>query len=524
MALDLVIAGGTLVDGDGARPGDVGVAGGRLVLGDLGGADARRIDAAGAVVAPGFIDTHTHSDLGPLLGPEHEDVAAASVRQGVTTEVAGNCGFSPFPIGSPHRADVEEQLSPLFGDVPLPWDDLTGYREAVQGAGMRNDLALLVGHGTLRAAVMGFADRPARDDELALMRRRLEEALDQGAVGMSSGLVYAPSMYAPLEELVELGRILARHGVPYTSHIRNETHGLEDAVEEALAVGRGSGAAVHLSHHKAAGRDNWGRTETTLAMVDAARESGMDVTLDVYPYVAGSTLLHSLLPPWSQEGGTAAMLERLATERPRIVRDVRDGLPGWHNIGGAAGWDKVSISACPEPSLEGRVIADLAAEAGADPVEHVCELLLAYGGHVQVILEVMAEEDVRRVLRHRCTAIGSDGIPMPGRPHPRWAGSFARVLGRYVREERVLELEDAVRKMTALPASRFGLRDRGRLADGARADLVVFDPGAVIDRATFEDSVLPPDGIRLVVVGGAVVVEEGSLTGARPGAVAAPGR
>lgn len=526
MELELIVRRATLVDADGARPGAIGVAGGRIAaVGDLEGAVAAdQLDAAGAVVAPGFIDSHTHSDLGALLGSEHADVAAANARQGVTTEVAGNCGFSPFPIGASHRGAVEEHVAPLFGDVALPWSDFDGYRHAVQDAGMYNDVTVLVGHGTLRTSVMGFEERPPRADELAEMTRLLDESLDQGAAGMSSGLVYVPGSYAATDELVQLGRTLARRGVPYTSHIRNETDGVEGAVREALTVGRESGAAVHLSHHKAAGSDNWGRVERTLKMVDEARARGQDVTLDVYPYTAGSTLLHSLLPPWSQQGGTAAMHGRLAdpAQRARIVDDVRDGLPGWHNIGAAAGWDNVTISSCPgDTELEGRVIAELAREAGAGPVAQVCELLLAHESRIQVILEVMSERDVRRVLGHRCAAIGSDGIPQPGKPHPRWAGSFARVLGRYVREQGALDLVEAVRKMTALPAERFGLRDRGRLAEGARADLVVFDPAVVLDRATFESPLEAPAGVPHVLVGGRQVVRDGELTGAKPGMVVA---
>ncbi|HZU16641.1 MAG TPA: D-aminoacylase [Candidatus Dormibacteraeota bacterium] len=524
MEFDVLIRNGTVFDGTGAPPvdADVGVVGDRIqAVGDLSAATARlEVDASGQAVAPGFIDTHTHSDLVWALGPGLEHVAAASVRQGVTTEVCGNCGFTPFPHLVGRRADLGRHLGALFGVADAGWQDLDGFATAARRAGLFANLAPLVGHGGLRAGVMGFEDRPPRDDELAAMKRLLEEAFEQGAFGFSTGLIYTPGAFASTEELIELTGAVRRFGRPYVSHVRGETDMVRGSVEEAIRIGREAGVPVHLSHHKVAGRANWGRTEETLGVIAAARGRGVDVTVDVYPYTAGSTLLSAILPRWAQDGGPERMLERLrdGAVRDRIEADLAGGPPGWENLVRAAGWDGIVVATCPgRPEAEGRSIGELAGpgrEAG-----FVFDLLIEQEGRVTMIVHLMHEADVRRVLGFEAAMIGSDGIPLPGKPHPRWAGTFSRVLGRYAREERLFDLATAIHKMTGLPAQRFGLRGRGRLERGAVADLVVFDPDAVRDRATFEEPLLAPQGVRQVLVGGVAVVADGQLTGARPGQV-----
>jgi dihydroorotase/N-acyl-D-amino-acid deacylase len=447
------------------------------------------------------------------------------VRQGVTAEVCGNCGFSPFPFLPEHRDDVQRQVGVLFRNVPIEWDGFGGYRKAVERAGVYGNLAPLLGHGSLRAGVIGLNDRPPSRDELRTMVRLAEEVLEQGAVGISSGLVYVPGSYASTDELVAVCQTLRRSGRPYVTHMRGETEMVAASVSEAIRIGREAGVPVHISHHKAAGKANWGRTEETLRLIDAAVRDGVDVTLDAYPYTAASTVLYGLLPPWAQDGGIPAMAERLrdSRTRDRIRGDLGRGLPGWENLSRAAGLDGIVVANCPgRPSLEGKTLARLAGEAKQDPVDFLLDLLIEQAGNVTMILHLMDEADVTRVLAHPRTMIGSDGIPLPGKPHPRLAGTFSRVLGRYAREQQLFDLSTAIRKMTSLPAERFGLHDRGAIAVGKASDLVVFDSEAVIDRATFEDPLLAPDGVHAVFVNGRLVVENGRLTGEKPGRFLAP--
>lgn len=525
MEFDVLIRNGLVYDGSGGPPAraDVGVRGDRIeAVGDLSAATgATEVDAAGRSVAPGFIDAHTHSDLACFLPDEHLDVKTGALRSGVTTEVAGNCGFSPFPYLELHRPDLERLIRTLFG-TSSPWADLESYRDDVRQAGLHANLAPLVGHGSLRAGVVGFEDRPAEPHELAAMVELADAAFEQGAFGLSSGLVYTPGVYADTGELVELCRALARHGRPYATHMRGETDMVVDSVREALHIGREGGVPVHVSHHKAAGQENWGRTEETLGLMAQARAGGVDVTLDVYPYTAGSTLLYALLPPWAQEGGADEMVERLRDSRvrERIRHDLVHGLPRWENLARAATWDGIFISSCPgRPDLEGRPVVELADAAGADPPGFVFDLLISQQARVTMILHSMSEADVSRVLAWEGAMIGSDGIPLPGKPHPRWAGTSPRVLGRYAREQGVFDLATAIRKLTSLPAERFGLADRGVVAPGKAADLVVFDAGSVLDLATFEEPLLSPAGLTEVMVNGRLAVAGGELTGAKAGRV-----
>ncbi|MGW7583128.1 N-acyl-D-amino-acid deacylase family protein [Kitasatospora sp. NPDC054768] len=533
--VDLLLRGATLVDGTGApaRPADLAVAGGRVTVLPPGTAvtAAETLDVTGRVVTPGFIDVHTHSDAlaAPFGGGTHTDGDAldelrlAPLLQGVTTEISGNCGISLFPALPGRLPELAEHLRVSFGLGPvLPAEDFDAFAAGQRPELRRNHITSLVGHGTLRAGVMGFEDRPPTDQELAAMCGLLDRALTQGAAGLSTGLIYPPGVYADTEEIVALAKVAARHGKPYVTHLRDEMSQVEKALEEALEIAVRSGAPLQVSHHKTAGRHAWGATLRTLPRLEQARAEGVDVLCDVYPYTAGSTVLHAMLPPWTSEGGPAALLERLRSKevRDRIRADIAHGVEGWENTVGNGGWDLISVAAAPaRRTAEGRRIADLAAERGTDPVDLVCDLLLEAQGEVTIISHSMREDDVRRVLASPLSMIGSDGVPKPGRPHPRWAGSFARVLGHYGREQGLLPLELTVHKMTGLPAERFRLAGRGVVRDGAVADLVVLDPAAVLDGATFERPLLPPVGVETVVVAGRVAVRGGRPTAIRAGEV-----
>ncbi|WP_283138944.1 N-acyl-D-amino-acid deacylase family protein [Rhizohabitans arisaemae] len=527
MRLDLLVRGGTVADGTGGplRRADVGVVDGRIVLlpGDSPVVEVERtVDATGAIVAPGFIDVHTHSDAVTLLGAAGHELSRASVRQGVTVEICGNCGISLFPALPERMAPMRRQSEAQFGEQIGIFQSFEDFVRAQRAVPRANHLVSLVGHGTLRAGVIGYADRPGSPDELALMCDLLDRALTAGAAGLSTGLIYTPGTYADTSEVVALATVAARHAKPYVTHLRDEMSRVEEALEEAIAIARLSGAALHVSHHKTAGKHAWGRTARTMPRLAGLRAAGMDVTCDVYPYTAASTSLSAMLPPWANDGGIDALITRLRSpeQRERMRQAIREGVAGWENTVGNGGWDRISVACAPRHrAAEGRTVAEIAVERGSDPLDVAAELLIAERGEVTIISHSMREDDVQRVLTGSFSMIGSDGVPKPGHPHPRWAGTFARVLGRYVRDLGLLTIESAVHKMTGMAAERFGLAGRGVIRDGAHADLVVFDPGLVADGATYTDPLLPPGGVRTVVVAGEIVVADGADTGRHPGKV-----
>ena len=499
---DLKIAGGAVIDGTGApsRRADVGITGDRIeAVGDLAHEGAgRTLDVAGLTVTPGFIDIHSHSDW-RLWGNRR---AESKIRQGVTTEVVGNCGFSPAPLSDE-------------------------FHEEIRGVAL--NVVQLIGHGTLRVAAMGFARRAPTAHEQATMERLMDESMADGAAGLATGLIYAPGSYAATDEIVGIAkRAGARRGI-YASHIRGEGATLLEAVREAIQVGRAGGLPVQVSHIKAAGRAHWGRVKDALVLIDAARAEGLDVRADVYPYTASSTSLRTLLPDWVLEGGIEAMLGRLTdpAARARIRAEISGGAG---ILSRGIGWEDVMIAyAVARPDAQGRRVSEIAATSGQDPLEAAMDLLVDEAGKGSVILFQLDEADFRTALVHPHVMIGSDGSslavegPMAaGQPHPRSYGTFPRVLGRYARDERVIALPEAVRKMTGLPADRLGLGDRGVLRVGARADVVAFDAARIIDRATYEEPHRYAAGISHVLVNGRVVVEGGEHTGALPGRVLSP--
>jgi N-acyl-D-aspartate/D-glutamate deacylase len=512
---DLTITGGCVVDGSGAPAvvADVAIEGGRVAeIGPRLPRDGAVLDAGGLLVTPGFIDIHTHDDFTLPLRPEAE----ARLRQGVTTTVTGNCGFSPFPLdGSAaarrHGAFFEPALDSR-------WQDLSSYAEELEARGLGVNVAPLVGLGAIRLAVVGEDDRPPSAGELVEMRELTRAALRHGAFGASSGLVYAPGCYATAAELGALAAEVGRAGGFYATHMRDEAGRLEAAVAEAIQVGSEGDCAVQISHHKAIGRANWGKVRRTLAMVEAATEHGMDITLDAYPYTAGSSTLLSLVPAEHQVGGVEALQARLAepAERAAVIAAIEE-----ERVFALA--DTVIAAAPSRPDLDGVGLVDAAERDGVRAAELVVDLIRRDGLGVVMVAFGMSGDDVDRVLGHPLTMVGSDGWVLATdaspHPHPRNFSCTARLLTAFVRDRPVLELPAAIRKLTALPARRLGLADRGLLAPGAVADVTIVDLDGLRDLATFDDPSAYPEGIRHVLIAGRPALADGRPTGLRLGEV-----
>jgi N-acyl-D-amino-acid deacylase len=522
---DILIRNGLLFDGTG-NPGvigDIAIEAGRIAaIGSVAGGATKIIDADGLAVAPGFIDIKTHSDFTLPINPQAE----SKVRQGVTTEIVGHCGFSVAPV-LPGKVDLlKDYLSPSapwlpFRETSFP-DYLATFPPTAVNAGM------LVGHNTLRLMVMGMAERAPRDAELKAMIALVEDALAAGALGLSSGLFTPPGSYAEPAELIALGHVLKRHNAGYFTHLRDESNKVLEALAEAIEIAEQCGVHVEIVHFKCSGTDNWGKAKTALAMIADAKARGLDVDCDAYPYDAGSNPLKNLLPPWVQSGGVDAMLARLTepATRTKIRADIaQDGLNNWGKI---PSWDAVTISISPHlPDCAGKTIAALAAERACDPVDALCDYLIADRGATRVLVAAISEDDIRSIVASRQALVGSDGncvapygIVGQGLPHPRFYGTFPRVLARYAREQKLLPLELAIHKMTGATASALKLRDRGFLREGFCADLIIFDPDDFIDRATYAKPHQFPSGARTtVLVNGTLVIENATHTGALPGKV-----
>jgi len=521
---DILIKQATIVDGTGAAgwQGDVGIRSSRFQAMERRlDAPARRvIDAAGLVLAPGIIDMHSHSDMALLEDPRAE----VKLRQGVTTEVVGNCGASLAPLELHSRDLVLKDVisNPDQSKQPISWLSYGEYAAALESGRLSLDVLGLVGHGTLRTTVMGFSPAAPDARQLDHMKSLLANALKDGACGLSTGLIYAPGCFAETRELIELAKVAGRLGKIYTSHMRNEAEGIFDALDETIRIGQEADVPVHVSHLKLAGYRNWHLAEEVAETRETARRRGVDITCDVYPYFRSKTTMLALLPPWSLEGGVPELLSRLQSfeNRDRIIDHMRDGLPGWENMFHNAGWEKIFVSAVksnPNKHMEGHSISRLAAESGQDPFRFVLSLIQAEQGAVSILSESMREDNVARFLALPYAMVGSDGSPTAGKPHPRLYGTFPRVIRRFVRELGVLTLEAAVHKMTGLTAARLGLADLGAIQAGRRANAVLFDPQSFADTATFEEPRQYPLGVYQVIVNGEVVFDNENHTGLTPG-------
>jgi N-acyl-D-amino-acid deacylase len=529
-ATTFLIHDGLLLDGSGApgAPGDLLVERGRIAaVGHVPPEAAsqsglRRIDARGLVVAPGFIDIKTHSDFVLPINP----TADSKVRQGVTTEIIGHCGFSVAPVLPGKTQLLADYLSPSAPWLPFREMGFPEYLDTFPATSV--NAGMLVGHNTLRLMVMGMERRAPTAVELDRMCRLLREGLEAGALGLSSGLFTSPGSYAQADEMLALCRVLEPYGAAYFTHLRDESAGVLDALQEAIDIAEQCRVHVQVVHFKCSGLDNWGRAKTALEMLAAAKARGLSIDCDAYPYTAGSNPLKNLMPQWVQDGGVQAMLARLpeAATRARIRADIeRDGLNNWGRI---PSWDCVRVSISPHlPQYATRTIADIAREWDLDPLDAACEYLLRDQGATRVLVTSISEDDIDTLVRTPWTLVGSDGncvahhgVTGQGMPHPRFYGTFPRILSRYVRERRLIPIEQAVHKMTGATAAALRLADRGLLRAGWRADLVLFDPDDFDDRATYADPHQYPSGPRTtVLVNGVPVVEGAAHTGATPGRV-----
>ena len=520
---DILIKDARIINGSEspAFEGSIGIKGERIAaIGDLSESQAKTvIDANGLAVSPGFIDIHAHSEFTLLADPRGE----GKVMQGVTTEVSGNCGLSAGPLYGDYFERRKGDLKELGLD--LSWRDLDEYFDLVETVGVSLNFASLIGHGNLRGSVVGYGNRKPTEKEMEKMKSLLRDSMKAGGFGLSSGLIYPPGVYSETEELIELAKVVKEFGGFYASHMRSEGDKLLEAISEAIRIGEESGIPVQISHLKTGGERNWHKLEGAFGLIEAARERGIDVTADRYPYTASSTDLDAILPSWAYEEGVEAELKRLSDPdtRERLKKEILTQHPKDDY------WETVMVAAVDTEKnrvFEGKTMAEVAREMKKEPCDALFDFLLEEKLRISAIYFSMSEENLRRILQRPYVMVGSDssarainGPTRLGKPHPRTFGSFPRVLSKFVREEKVLTLEDAVKKMASLPARRLGLNDRGVIKNGAFADLVIFNPDRVHDTASYTEPYAYPMGIRHVIVNGTFVVRDGAHTGKMAGKV-----
>ena len=535
---DLVIRNGIIVDGSGRKrfKADIAIEDGRIfnIAPQIESEAEKLIDANGCIVSPGFIDMHSHSDFTLLIHPEAE----SKIRQGVTTELVGNCGGSPAPVPEDRFDDFMQYmvgLGNLYKSVLKPqdwnWKTLGQFHEELEAKGIALNVAPLVGHSTLRSGVMGYANGPPASEELKQMNRQLEIELDQGAFGLSAGLIYHPGAFARRDELAQLAETVRSYGGVFTVHMRSEGNNLLEAIDEAIYVGEKSGASIEISHLKCELPVNWGNAKNALSRIDQARDRGHRIDFDQYPYRAYQTGLLEIFPVWAKEQGAAKMIAILQDSggRQRVIKDMTQPPYDWENPMDGLDWEHIHLNGFNRPEnehLEGMTVAQIAEQVGIEPLEAVFRMFIGERGALSMIVFSMNEDEVIEIMQHPEGMIGSDGCSVaPYGPtgirkvHPRFYGTFPRILGRYVREKKVLTLEQAVHKMTGLPARKLRFADRGLLKKGYQADIVVFDEKRIEDKATFEDPHQYPTGIQFVLVNGQTVVSKGEHTGRLPGMI-----
>ncbi|SDF19041.1 N-acyl-D-amino-acid deacylase family protein [Sporolituus thermophilus] len=512
-----LIKNGRIADGTGHPSfiGSVAIDGDRIsAVGEGISADGfdRVVDAQGLVIAPGFIDTHSHSDLQLLLDP----FVAPKIRQGITTEILGQDGISMAPLPKQYISPWRKNLAGLNGDsdrIDWEYETTDGYLRLLEQSGVGLNAGYLVPHGNIRMEAMGLDNRQPSEEELRRMQDITRREMEAGALGLSTGLIYMPCAYAATEEVIELCKVVAEYDGVFVIHQRSEADCILESMQEVIRIGRESGVKVHFSHFKVCGRKNWEKIDQVIALLEQAQAEGIRVSFDQYPYVAGSTMLGVILPPWVHDGGTDKLLERLADPklRKKMVYDIENGLPGWDNFVDFAGLDQIFVTSVKTKNNEdliGKNLIEIGQIRGKNPYDATFDLLYEEQNAVGMVDFYGTDEHIIRFMTRPEQNVCTDGL-LGGKPHPRVYGSFPRVLGKYVREEKALSLEAAVRKMTAKPAEVFRIKDRGLLKPGYYADIVVFNPDTVIDRGTFIEPAQYPDGIEYVLINGRVAVEKG---------------
>ncbi len=523
---DVVIIGGKIIDGTGNpwKYADIGIKDDKIVkVGKLYDSDAKtKISAEGLYVTPGFIDMHTHSDYSLLV----DGTGQSKVRQGVTLEVIGE-SESVGPIVGKYDREKEAILG-KFG-VELTWETMGEYFKILENSGISGNIASYVGLGQVRSCVIGDDDRKPTDEEMREMKLLIREAMEDGAMGLSAGLLYIPDMFFTTEEIIGMVKVAAEYGGIYATHIRSEDQKLLESLDEAISIGKKADIPVEIFHFKASAKKNWYKMPEAIEKINDARRTGIDITVNQYPYIAGSTTITILMPDWAREGGTKKILERLKDPKTRqiIKNDMKTINRGYDNIEEYMSYVRIAdVPSEKNEPLEGKSLLEIARERNADPIDNYFELLLEEDGNISGVLFTMTEENKKLAMIQPWLSIGSDGTAVKpegilgkGKPHPRYYGTFPRILGRYVKQQNVLTLEDAIRKMTSLAAQRLGLQDRGLIKEGMFADICIFDYEKIIDHATFENPHQYSEGIIHLLVNGKLVIENGEHTGAKPGRV-----
>lgn len=530
--LHILILGGTIVDGTGHSGfrGDVGIIDDRIVF--IGKATKSMIQSAGTVihaenkvVSPGFIDCHTHSDLSLFTEPS----AVSRLYGGVTTEIAGNCGVGVAPISEAYREDLKNyflSMFPIRNTLNRPafeWNAFGEYLSCLDQYPAAINMGSLVSQGAVRLAVKGFQKGSASSEELKKMQSLVSESMESGAFGISTGLNYLPGAFCDKNELIEVTKPVSAFGGMYISHIRTQSDGIFEAIDEAFSIAGGANAGMHLSHLKLLGAPVWGKTDALFARIDAAKAAGLPVSFDAYPYEAGATGLLALLPHWAMEGGIPALMERLSDsdKRKQIQKDCVNGLPGWQNMIKTVGFDNITISDLAgkeNQELVGKTLCEAAQIRGQNNFDTLFDVLLEERGNASMVISHLSPGDVDTIITHPDCIIASDSTSAAfGRPHPRFYGTNGKVFQTYVRQKKLLTLEDAVRKMTSLPAKQFRVLDRGELREGYYADVLIFDPDTIGDVATYDDPARYSVGMDTVIVNGQIAFFRGAPTGTLAG-------
>jgi N-acyl-D-amino-acid deacylase len=521
---DIIIKNGKIFDGTGSQAlaNDIGILEDKIVaIGDLSTASAEIvIDANNMVISPGFIDIHTHTDTELLVNPNAE----SKILQGVTTEISGNCGSSAFPLNDDDFASLDEYLSKKY-DIHVTWHDISGFLETLEKKKISMNYATFTGQGDLRAFVVGKNDVSPTADQLKEMKRILTETMEKGSLGLSTGLEYAPGSYASTEELIELCKVVSEKNGVYATHIRNEDDLVEEAIEEALRICEEADVSLQISHIKACNQANWQKVDHILEMIHLAAQKGLPVAADRYPYVAYGTGLTTFLPLWARQGDRDEVIERLK-DKKQILKIEEHAISRGQRIGG---WHRVVISSChtgQNKIWEGKSIEECATSAGKKPFDFIRTLLIEEKNRVGIVGFAMNEDNLKKVLSSPFVMVGSDGNAIApygklatGKPHPRYYGTFPRVLGKYCREENWFDLSTAIKKMTSMPAEKLNLSKRGKIVKNYFADLTIFDPKTIIDKATFTDPHQTAQGITYVIVNGKVTVKNGKHIGTHAGAI-----